>query len=50
MLRIALEGPYANFDNIIAEAIPLWKVETKYRFPYATLHILCLLQVTLIVE
>jgi len=25
MLRIALEGPYENFDNIIEEAIPLWK-------------------------
>jgi hypothetical protein len=35
MLRIALEGPNENFDNIIEEAIPLWKSETKYWFLYA---------------
>ena len=35
MLRIAIEGPYENFDNIIEEAIPLWKSGTKYRFLYA---------------
>jgi len=35
MLGIALEGPNDNFDNIIQEAIPLWKNETKYRFLYA---------------
>ena len=35
MLRIALEGPNENFDNIIEEAIPLWKSGTKYRFLYA---------------
>ena len=35
MLRIALEGPDENFDNIIEEAIPLWKTGTKYRFLYA---------------
>ena len=34
MLRIALEGPDENFDNIIEEAIPLWKTGTKYRFLY----------------
>ena len=34
-LRIALKGPNENFDNIIEEAIPLWKNETKYRFLYA---------------
>ena len=35
MLKIALEGPDENFDNIIEEAIPLWKSGTKYRFLYA---------------
>ena len=32
MLRIALEGPDEKFDNIIDEAIPLWKSGTKYQF------------------
>ena len=32
MLKIALEGPYEIFDNIIGETISLWKNETKYRF------------------
>ena len=35
MLRIALEGPYKNFDNIIEEAIPLQKTRAKYRLLYA---------------
>ena len=35
MLRIALEGPDEDFDNIIEEVIPLWKIVTKYRFVYA---------------
>ena len=29
MLRIALEGPNENFDNIIEEVIPLWKTRIK---------------------
>ena len=37
MLRIALKGPDENFDNIIEEAIPLWKNGTKYWFLYANL-------------
>ena len=36
MLRIALEGQDENFDNIIEEAIALWKNETKYQSLYAT--------------
>ena len=35
MLKIALEGSNENFDNIIEEAVPLWKIGTKYRFLYA---------------
>ena len=35
MLRIALERPDENFDNIFEEAISLWKSGTKYRFLYA---------------
>ena len=50
MLRIALEGPYENFDNIIEEAKPLWKTETKYKFPYANPSLMYLMQVTLIIH
>jgi hypothetical protein len=34
LLRIALEGP-KEFDDILQDAIPLWKNETKYKFFYA---------------
>jgi hypothetical protein len=34
MLRIALEGPDEEVDDIIGDAIPLWK-DNKYRFLYA---------------
>ena len=32
MLRIALEGPNEGVDDIIGDAIPLWKKDNKYRF------------------
>jgi hypothetical protein len=35
MLRIALEGPNEEVDDIIGDAIPLWKKDNKYRFLYA---------------
>jgi hypothetical protein len=35
MLRIALEGPDEKVDDIIGDAIPLWKKDSKYRFLYA---------------
>ena len=35
MLRIALEGPDEGVDDIIGDAIPLWKKDNKYRFLYA---------------
>ena len=35
MLRIALEGPYEEVDDIIGDAIPLWKKGSKYCFLYA---------------
>ena len=35
MLRIALEGPYENFDNIIKEVIFFVENGTKYRFLHA---------------
>jgi hypothetical protein len=35
MLRIALEGLDEEVDNIIGDAIPLWKKDSKYRFLYA---------------
>jgi len=35
MLRIALEGPDEEVDDIIDDAIPLWKKDSKYRFLYA---------------
>jgi hypothetical protein len=50
MLRIALEGPDENFDNIIEEAIPLWKIGAKYRFYMLILHVMCLLQVMHLVQ
>ena len=34
-LIIALEGSNKNFDNIIEEAISVWKNETKYWLLYA---------------
>jgi len=46
MLRIASREPDDNFNNIIEEAIPLWKKETKNRFLYTkllTFHSLCFL-------
>jgi hypothetical protein len=35
MLRIALEGPNEEVDDIIGDAIPLWKKDSKYHFLYA---------------
>jgi hypothetical protein len=35
MLRIALEGPDEEVDDIIGDAIPLWKKDSKYHFLYA---------------
>ena len=35
MLKNALEEPNENLDNIMEEAILLWKNGTKYRFLYA---------------
>jgi hypothetical protein len=34
MMRIALEGPNEEVDDIIGDAIPLWKKDSKYRFLY----------------
>ena len=52
MLRIAFEGPDENFDNFIKEAIALWKNGIKYQFICAHygLHVMCLLQVVLLVQ
>jgi hypothetical protein len=35
MLWIALEGLDEEVDDIIGDAIPLWKKDSKYRFWYA---------------
>ena len=35
MLRIALEGPDEGVDDIIGDAIPLWKKDNKYGFVYS---------------
>jgi hypothetical protein len=32
MLRISLEGPDEEVDDIIGDVIPLWKKDNKYRF------------------
>jgi hypothetical protein len=34
MMRIALEGPNEEVDDIIGDAIPLWKKDSLYRFLY----------------
>jgi hypothetical protein len=34
MLRIALEGPDEEVDDIIGDTIPLWKKDSTYRFLY----------------
>jgi ferredoxin-thioredoxin reductase catalytic subunit len=34
MLRIALEGPDEEVDDIICDVIPLWKKDSKYCFLY----------------
>jgi len=35
MLRIALEGPDEHVGDLVCDAIPLWKNDSKYRFLYA---------------
>jgi hypothetical protein len=35
MLRIALDGPDEEVNDIIGDTIPLWKKDNKYRFLYA---------------
>ena len=50
MLKIALEGHDENFDDIIEEAIPLWKYGLSIGSYMLTLHDICLLQVTLRVQ
>jgi hypothetical protein len=35
MLRITLEGPDEEVDDIIDDVIPLWKKDSKYHFLYA---------------
>jgi hypothetical protein len=34
-MRIALEEPHEEVDDIIGDTIPLWKKDSKYRFLYA---------------
>ena len=50
VLKIALKGLDENFDNIIEEAIPLWENGTKSGSYMPTLHIICLQQVTFLVQ
>jgi len=35
MLQIALEDLYEEVDDIISDAIPIWKNDTKYQFLFA---------------
>jgi hypothetical protein len=32
IMRIAIEGPTSGFDNILMDAIALWKNSTKFRY------------------
>jgi len=34
LIIIALEGPEEKYDDVIQDAISLWKKETKYKFLY----------------
>ena len=48
MHRIALEGFYEKFDNIVEEAILCGKMTLSIGSHMLTLHVICLMQVTLI--
>jgi hypothetical protein len=37
MLRIALEEPHEEVDDVIGDTIPLWKKDNMIRFLYANL-------------
>ena len=50
MLRISLEGPYENFDNIIKETIFYEKMKLHTGSYMLTIQVICLLQVTFLVQ
>ena len=51
MLRIALKGPDENFDNIsLKRQFLCGKMEQSIGSYMLTFHVICLLQVTLLVQ
>ena len=48
-LELLWRGQMGILPLVIEEAIPLWKNETKCRFLYANLQIICLMQMMLFV-
>ena len=35
MMRVAIEGPYNDFDDILTSALDLWKDAAKFRYLYS---------------
>ena len=35
MMRVAIEGPYNNFDDILTSALYFWKDVAKFRYLYS---------------
>ena len=50
MHRIALEGPYENFDDIIEEASSLWRIKLSTSSYMLTLHVISIMQVRFFVD
>ena len=34
MMRVAIEGPYNDFEDILTSALDLWKDDAKFRYLY----------------
>jgi hypothetical protein len=38
MMRVAIEGPYNDFDDILTSALDLWKDDAKFCYLYNNLE------------
>ena len=38
MMRVAIEGPNNDFDDILTSALDLWKDDAKFRYLYSNLE------------